>query len=353
MFSAILSNIFYSRVEEAAAEDLATSKYTEASTQTSDNKSASTQANLDQSTNNEKTLNDTANSQLDWVIVDEMDDGNLNDKACGENLVEMNEEPDKETDDPLIGSFFQKNENCDDDERYKCKTRLDETDQTYNQTVDNQTVLPQPKKNDAWLITPLPCLTSITESSQQKSMIDNDPLENLLIEQPTRFMSASTTEASTPRKRSKKNQQRRSQQSEVMQSDDVSFIENLFKYPEPATPVIKRTTGEKRKEAEKSLSPVSPTSSNESPKKISRKSVKNLKKNTTQKQFNKENMQVKTLLFAETFSKNDTQLKNGRNRYTQMLRANKNAALFSMAGNTKQRKFHNLQQPTIPKNQKF
>lgn len=353
MFSAILSNIFYSRVEETAAEDLATSKFTEASTQTSDNKTASTQVNLDQSANNEKTLNDTPNSQLDWVIVDEMDEGSLNDKACGENLVEMNEEPDKETEDPLIGSFFQKNENDDNDERYKCKPQLDKTDQTH-QTVDNQTVLPQPKKNDAWLITPLPCLTSITESSQQKSMIDNDPLENLLIEQPSRFMSASTTEASTPRKRSKKQQQtqRRSQQSEVMQSDDVSYIQNLFTI-EPVTPVIKRSTGEKRKEAEKSLSPVSPTPSNESPKKISRKAVKSLKKNNTQKQFNKENMQVKTLLFAETFTKNDTQSKNGRNRYTQMLRANKNAALFSMAGNTKQRKFHNLQQPTIPKNQKF
>lgn len=34
-----------------------------------------------------------------------------------------------------------------------------------------------------WLITPLPCLTSITCS--QRSLVDNDPLENLLIEHPS------------------------------------------------------------------------------------------------------------------------------------------------------------------------
>lgn len=56
-------------------------------------------------------------------------------------------------------------------------------------------------------------------------------------------------------------------------------------------------------------------------------------------------MQVKTLLMAECFPKNEIKQKGNRNRYAQMSRANKNAALFSMATNTRQRKFHNLQQP--------
>jgi len=391
MFSAI-GNIFWGRAEEEQTDSInneeTSNNYTEASTQTSDNKSASTQVNLDESKNNEnpKNLNDTANSQqLDWVIVDDAE-GMNNDKACScgdENLVEMTNaetnEPIKETiEGPLIGSFFQKNETCDDEERYKCyrqsqkddKIEVDQTDNNVTQTVETQTVLAQPKKNDTWLITPLPCLTSITESSQQKSMIDNDPLENLLIEQPTRFMSASTTEAlpltnttktpakmNTPNKRQSKKQRVKKTYAEVMQlnPDDALFIQDLFteeevKVQEPATPVIvKRTTGEKRKEAEKS-SPVSPVM-NESPKKISRKSGKSLKtKASTQNQktsLNKENMQVKTLLMAECFPKNDTQHKNTQNRYGQMLRANKNAALFSMAGNARQRKFHNLQQPSM------
>jgi hypothetical protein len=384
MFSAIGNMIWGGKAEEEEQTDsqindlTSNSSSTEVSTQTSDNKSASTQVNLDESRNNENknTLNDTVNSQnqLDWVIVEDAD-GMSNDKACqNENLVEMTNsetnEPIKETiDDPLIGSFFQKNEFCDDEERYKFyrehqnDNKIEVDMKTDNQicTVETQTVLPQPKQ-DTWLITPLPCLTSITESSQQaKSMIDNDPLENLLIEQPNRFMSASTTEAlphtnnvtkyNTPNKRQPKKLRVKKTYAEVMQlnPDDAVFIKDLFKeeeqvlVKEPATPVIVKRTSEKRKEAEKS-SPVSPVL-NESPKKISRKSGKSLK--TKASAQNKENMQVKTLLMAECFPKYDTQHKNTHNRYGQMLRANKNAALFSMSGNTRQRKFHNLQQPSM------
>lgn len=368
MFSAIFG-IFNGRVEEQQQQlNDETSKFSEASTQTLEAKSTSTQVNLDTTKTN---LNDTATSQQDWVIVDETET-NENDKACGENLVEMATdaaEPEPETEDPLIGSFFQKNETCDDEERWKSYRQQKQVEHNEKTTVIDkpveaqETVLAQ-KKTDTWLITPSPCLTSITESSQQKSMIDNDPLENLLIEQPTRFMSASTCvvqptyaevtkSPKTPQALSKlklKKQQPeiQSKKTEVMQSDDICEINFLFNEVEaPVTPITKRTIAEKRKEAEKSSPSVSPTIS-ESPKKISRKSTKSMKtKQTNQNaKFNKENMQVKTLLMAECFPKNETKQKGNRNRYGQMSRANKNAALFSMATNTRQRKFHNLQQPS-------
>lgn len=372
MFSAIFG-IFNGRVEEQQQNEVETSKFSEASTQTFENKNTSTQVNLDTTKTN---LNDTATSQQDWVIVDETET-NENDKACGDNLVEMatdEVDPEPENDDPLIGSFFQKNETCDDEERWKMYRKKTveniETNET-DKPVEQETVLAQTKRNDTWLITPSPCLTSITESSQQKSMIDNDPLENLLIEQPTRFMSASTCVvqptyaevAKSPKplqpkrqqvppqplqqpKKQEEKKQMKIQKPDIMQSDDICEINFLFNEVEtPATPITKRSTAEKRKEAEKS-SPVSPTM-NESPKKISRKSTKSMKtkqKNDNAK-FNKENMQVKTLLMAECFPKNEIKQKGNRNRYAQMSRANKNAALFSMATNTRQRKFHNLQQP--------
>lgn len=196
MFSAIFGSIFNGRVEEQPQNE--SKQQSEASTQTFENKSTSTQVNLDTTKTN---LNDTATSQQDWVIVDESET-NVNDKACGDNLVEMvtDPEPEPENTDPLIGSFFQKNEQCDDEERWKSyrhKKQVEniEIKETDNKPVEPETVTAQTtpiKKNDTWLITPSPCLTSITESSQQKSMIDNDPLENLLIEQPSRFMSTST-----------------------------------------------------------------------------------------------------------------------------------------------------------------
>jgi len=61
---------------------------------------------------------------------------------------------------------------------------------------------------------------------------------------------------------------------------------------------------------------------------------------------NKENMQMKTLLMAECFP-NESQKKRNGGRFGQTLRANKNSALFGMAGNARQRKFHNLQQPSV------
>jgi len=356
MFSAIFGNIFYSQAATATTETT-TNTSNEVSTQTFDNKSTATQVNLDTSKQSNSNLNDTSTSQqLDWVIVDE-ESQNTNDKACSVNNVEMTEEvaptslPSMESDDVLIGSFFRKNE-------------TDEGEHVTNSTDKTQT----------WLITPLPCLTSITASSQQKSMIDNDQIENLRIEQPDRFMSASTIAAATletkPLSRRQSMKGRPSMRykktyAEVTRQEDVVEIKSLFENAEsssaaepvttvvvfepPTTPI---TRNEKRKEAEKSSS-VSPSSSMESPKKISRKAAKSMKtgKNTSSSRpkANKENMQMKTLLMAECFP-NESQKKKNNGRYGETLRANKNSALFAMAGNTRQRKFHNLQQPsfTVP-----
>lgn len=80
------------------------------------------------------------------------------------------------TDDVLLGSFFDRNE-------------VDMQPETETETETSKT------KVDDWLITPLPCLTSITCS--QRSIIDNDPLENLLIEHPSMSVFVTVTSSST------------------------------------------------------------------------------------------------------------------------------------------------------------
>lgn len=349
MFSAIFGNIF-SRTEEQTdapvqQQDQQTNSTTSsAATQTADNKSTSTQVNLGETSSSSK-LNDTSNSQLDWVIVDE--DNAPNDKACSanpENLVEMDEPelPSKEGQDVLIGSFFVKNE-------------LDEKKSTQADNYQKVTTDVPVKKQDSWLITPLPCLTSIA-MSQQRSMSNNDKLENMRIERPDQFMTTSTVVESPFAVKSKSIRRQPSNRykksyAEAIQQEDVVELKSLFtetpeKMVSPVTPT-KPTRNEKRKEAEKS-SPASPTLSIESPKKMSRKTGKSMKTNSksNQTKSNKENMQMKTLLMAECFP-NQKQSRKTHGCYGQMLRANKNAALFSMAGNTRQRKFHNLQQPSV------
>ena len=234
MFSAIFGNFLFSssssavavvRSEEEMAEAVQTSKYSEASTQTSnllvENDSS------DNNTNNEQTHSSTeanTSQQLDWVIVDKtetecMDSGD----EPKENLVEMNNVGGEAVvaatqEDVLLGSFFDKNATCEDEERYKCYKHLENNDELSNEPADEDTEAPansidmqqtdnlnqtaqvlEPVKNETWLITPLPCLTSITELSQQRSMIDNDPLENLLIEHPSMsiFMSATAPPTTT------------------------------------------------------------------------------------------------------------------------------------------------------------
>lgn len=399
MFSAIFGS-FYGRVEETVPaatteEDITTTttitslSSNEVSTQTFDtNKNiSSTQAqanpNLDTS-NTHINLNDTSNSQqLDWVIVDDSEEttNSTNDKANNVDMMPTEESseleetgpslPSMESDDVLIGSFFVKNEV--------------EADDDNDSTTDNNN-----SKRNAWLITPLPCLTSITASSQQqcKSMIDNDQIENLRIEQPDKFMSASTIVEVKPISRrlsmkGKPTLRYKKTYAEATQQEDVVELKSLFDMPPSSsvvvvpmsmelvlvpttiTPTVAAVTtpirNEKRKETMKSLSPATSTSSSlESPKKMCRKTGKSMKTTTSntsgkktsshQPKANKENiaknMQMKSLLLAECFP-NENKKKRNNGRYGQIQNVNKNSALFAMAGNTRTRKFHNLQQPSI------
>lgn len=82
--------------------------------------------------------------------------------------------PEREDDDEdvLLGSFFDRNQ-------------FDDSAKT------SQVVTAAPQK-DEWLITPLPCLTSITCSQRS---IENDPLENLLIEHPSMSVFVTVTQS--------------------------------------------------------------------------------------------------------------------------------------------------------------
>jgi len=458
MFSAIFGNfLFSSRVEETVGVvvvagggvvggEAVDSKYTEASTQTSSPSTNNANDNNEPLTS-QTPLNDSTHSscQSDWVIVDKGDTDDTYEQQSNfigplamqhtDNLVDM----EAQSNDVLLGSFFDKNATTSDEdsERFRCHQfidadneadekqeeeehedeeedeepmvqQLDKTDsQTGQLTSATQTenVL---KKNETWLITPLPCLTSITQSSQQRSMIDNDPLENLLIEHPSMsiFMSATNVSPSEqqqgPQEASvaseamqcKSNKRRRNlrkhqvgekckvsaNKTKSMQSDEICEINFLFNNeaentinksitincdvstPTTLTTLATTTTATEKRKQEKSQSagdssPVSPISSlNESPKKTSRKANKkkhqitgnpsSTNSNSAKSMLNKENMQLKALLMSDCYASKGKQdnLKNG-----QMRRANKNV-FFSMIGNSansRQRKFHNLQQPSF------
>lgn len=87
----------------------------------------------------------------------------------------------------LLGSFFERN--TDEIEMQEEEQEEEEQQQETNEVEE----LMQSNKKEDWLITPLPCLTSITCS--QRSIIENHPLENLLIEHPS--MSVFVTATST------------------------------------------------------------------------------------------------------------------------------------------------------------
>jgi hypothetical protein len=171
------------------------------------------------------------NNPLDWVLIDpsegnmSVDMSNAMDESLIEkpnqldNLVEMGCNTDPMTEnkenmdednnnDVLLGSFFDKNEHEDTTNGQLLISNLFRSglglNEIYNE-CDNEeqskqqyeeVVLPA-RKDETWLITPLPCLTSITESSHQRSMIDNYPLENLLIEHPSMSVFISATNANS------------------------------------------------------------------------------------------------------------------------------------------------------------
>lgn len=234
MFNAIFGNFLFSSKAAPVTEEHSKCLATEASTQTTsisaatqtgfdvqigvgsnDDNNAMTDMSISTTLKNTKSTSTGTTNQLDWVIIDPsegnidhlMDESQLEHKTVqnAENLVEMgceNEPADwkrtNEDNDVLLGSFFDKNEH----EEPSIMSKLFRSGLGLNENFDqlekhneidaNQTKKPT-TEDPTWLITPLPCLTSITESSHQRSMIDNYPLENLLIEHPSMSVFISAT----------------------------------------------------------------------------------------------------------------------------------------------------------------
>ena len=370
----------------------------------------------------------------DWVIVDPNDEANAimraretgstqtdEQLAANENLVDMQEarvaspydvkteaemkaflaasqRADEEDLDLMLRSFFDRNEREGLEEM-----RLRGEEEHEQQTVEQMEANPVEQAEETWLITPLPCLTSITMS--QRSIIENGTLENLLIEHPSMsvFMSATSSSASSPAldaceefetrmdhhkknkpqgKKGKKSPTKPAEpKTNVSQSylyftsliNDLNLIisneiiskETESEEKQQQTPVLKesqpkcvitKSVAEKRKEADKSGSDLANTSggSNESLQlafPLKRKEKKN-KKSPKASNKDKENLQVKTLLLND-FKKCGSgvlgRLDSAQSNKNQMKRNNKNAT-FSRDANKKQRKYHNLQQPSFSYN---
>lgn len=259
MFNAIFGNFLFSnkgteQVEETVPQEQeqqqqqsngkAKCLVSEASTQTT-SISMNYEGKIGVGSNDDKhVLTDTrmtstaGTNPLDWVIIDPsegnmsidnvtMDESQIEKTIQGDNLVDMGCNTDAivetkkeiksindDDGDVLLGSFFDKNEHDDVSSGHVISSKIfhsglglsnednNESDNDANEEAEEETkkVEAPAKKDETWLITPLPCLTSITESANQRSMIDNYPLENLLIEHPSMsvFISATTQNSSLP-----------------------------------------------------------------------------------------------------------------------------------------------------------
>lgn len=225
MFNAIFGNFLFSSKGSSVSEENSKCSATEASTQTTSISEATQTASFDvqigvgSNDDNTKmtdmttsTFRNTTN-QLDWVIIDPsegnndhlMEESHIEHKSQHmNNLVEMgcenepaNWKSNTDDSDVLLGSFFDKNEHEESSIMSKLfRSGLGLSEQLNQMEQSNEIEAGQIKKpteDPTWLITPLPCLTSITESSHQRSMIDNYPLENLLIEHPSMSVFISAT----------------------------------------------------------------------------------------------------------------------------------------------------------------
>ena len=111
---------------------------------------------------------------------------------------------DDDDEDVLLGSFFDKQEHADEDEEEDDdEMTLDKHELVLANNSNNtsemlmmmmKTMQQQQTKREDWLITPLPCLTSITSSA--RSIVDNHPFENLLIEHPSMSVFFTATSSS-------------------------------------------------------------------------------------------------------------------------------------------------------------
>jgi hypothetical protein len=173
---------------------------TEASTQTSNGEQSSnptTQNTINEASASASRPRTQQGGELDWVIVDRTEEADKlksihhigvntsmivesksQEEAAQVQTTEKHQDADQQVEEEddgqvLLGSFFERHENGND-----CEMKEVE----------------EVKEQKEWLITPLPCLTSITGS--QRSIVENNPFENMLIEHPSMSVFVSATSAS-------------------------------------------------------------------------------------------------------------------------------------------------------------
>jgi tumor protein p53-inducible nuclear protein 1 len=198
-------------------------------------------------------------------------------------------------------------------------------------------------KSADWLITPLPCLTSITQS--ERSIVDNDPLENLLIEHPSMsvFVAATSSASNSDTSFIEEDED----EEEMMTVDEP--VKKLVVAKQPT--VLVKSVSEKRRPSPNNSIASHDSSPNHT---LKRKQQHKKNKKSVQQQHaepakeNKENVSVP--LTAEFFKKqsNAARVEALLLNKNQMKRSNKNS-VFASAGaknaNAKHRKYHKLQQP--------
>lgn len=314
------------------------------------------QQNIELKHSNVKAKSNIAGSPADWVIVDRSEEaekcknelsGVRNDSSMIQSTLigphlptsDFNQQEipaykksltDSVDNNAFLGSFFEKNSQ--EDEAFNLKYVCSDKE---NRLVDNEDEDVQVNTTKDWLITPLPCLTSITAS--QRAIVENDPLENLLIEHPSMsvFVAATSSDTSFIQ-----------EEDEDMQVEDV-----VIALKEKNIEIIThKVVSEKRKvHISPKLSEQVQLQSPRHKKGKKNKKSTNVSPSVLNTQLNKENNvqpQNQQILTADYFKKQQQAANNLARLETllfnkkQMKRANKNA-------NQKQRKYHKLQQPAF------
>jgi len=331
------------------------------------------------------TTSPTTQNTADWVIIDRSEEAekcNKNSPALidattstsmmasqiqqnGQVAVRQNALTESSTG-VMLGSFFDKNSAEDDEYNRKYKSSSSAASEVAAvSTVSNGDEVDMMQATAArdWLITPLPCLTSITASQRS---IESDPLENLLIEHPSMSVFVAATSSS-----SASDDSFAEDEDSKMNVDDSNALKVIEK-----NVCLAKSVSEKRKvaasptpsAANSSASQVESTSPSAS---LKRKGKKSKKPSSTvassasssatsvagnaasAPKANKENTQHQQKyhqLCADDFKKqtNAARLESLLLNKNQMKRANKNS-VFAGPGaknaNVKNRKYHKLQQP--------
>lgn len=183
-----------------------------------------------QQDNNEQTQED--NQTITSMQLEEQED-----EAEEKTVSKMFERSDEDND-IILGSFFEKNEIETEAESQRYTMNREESDEEEDDEGEQGVQLEKKPQANDWQITPLPCLTSTTWS--QRSLVADDPLENLLIEHPSMsvFVSATSSSNNTvntthkQRKNLVEKRQRAPKSSAIDEDESDDMLTMLFKTAE-------------------------------------------------------------------------------------------------------------------------